>query len=475
MIQRLINQMNCLNMARWWLTGILLFLPFQRMLAKSVKIWSPELSDFSRYINYIDEVTIVLFFPFAALKLFKDRKGPFGIYLLLVVPLFSFAVCGLASGILNGNSLFITIAGIFDYIKYFFVIFIYAAFFKDFNDFKKIFRSLLILAVFLGVTAFVQEVWALVSRYVLERDFRDVGNYFLSSLPLDLHRTIILDHWRFGIYRTPSLVRNPNLLGLYSLLFLSIYLSIKNRANILVLGALLTGVFFSISRRTYMCLAVLTGLLLLKNRMKWGVVALSSVLLFLFSLETFTDNGIRGLMEQLESAQVGIAGEDYGSALSGEENQISYRKYAKERAMEIWRDYPLLGVGPGMFGGKVSVRMRWSPVYEEYGFTAKGLLSQWEGIDQFWPQVMAETGIAGTWAYAYIFVSLLIVFFMLKRETHSEDLKGLFSGVIIFTLLIVVYSLGGVFKFTSVMFTYLAFAGIGLSCAGRKQPEKGRY
>lgn len=459
------------DMVRWWLTGILFLLPFQRMVTRSITLWSTELSGLSKLINYIDEITIILLLPIAIAELLRNWKSLYGKYLILYLPLFFFIVSGLISGIINGNSFFITILGIADYIKYFFVILIYSAFFKDFSDFRKIFRPLLILAVFLGMIALIQEIWALVSRYALGKDIKDLGTYFLSSLPLDLHRTVILDHWRFGIFRAPSLVRNPNLLGVYSLLFLTIYIFIKKKVNIIVIASLLSGVFFSVSRRTYISFVVLAGIRLFRSKKRWGIIAIIAIVITLFSISSFINPGIMEFMKKFEKIGFMMTGEDYSSESSEAVNTISYRKYAKGKAMEIWRDYPLLGIGPGMFGGKVSVRMHLSPVYEEYYFIAENLLTEWEGIDQFWPQALAETGIIGTLFYAYIFVSLFVIFIILRKEAYSEEIKGLFSGLTTFIIVIVIYSLGGIFNFTSVMFTYLAFAGIGLGCADKYQVE----
>jgi O-antigen ligase len=44
-----------------------------------------------------------------------------------------------------------------------------------------------------------------------------------------------------------------------------------------------------------------------------------------------------------------------GSEHPGAENVISYRKYTNHKAMQVWKDHPLWGVGPGMFGGLNSI------------------------------------------------------------------------------------------------------------------------
>jgi len=77
-------------------------------------------------------------------------------------------------------------------------------------------------------------------------------------------------------------------------------------------------------------------------------------------------------------------------------------------------DHPKFGVGPGMFGGAVAKKSS-SPYYEEYNFSTDAL-RHYSDLDQFWPQILAETGIIGTLNYALIGFSLI---FTKKRESFS--------------------------------------------------------
>lgn len=464
MTKHSVNNISLTNISRWILTGILVLLPFQRMISESMKLWGQQLSGYAGFINYVDEVAIIVFLPFAAVELFRRWKDLHNIYIILLFPVMFFSVCGFMSGIINGNPIFITAAGVFDYIKYYFVIFIFIPFFRDQEDFKKLFRILLTVAVSIGILALIQECWALASRYLLGKDIEDMSTYFLNSLPLAVHRDEILDHWRFGIYRAPSLLRNPNLVGLYSVFFLTIYMFLKKRPRATVVGMLLSGLFFSISRRIYMCFAVLLGLIFARNNKKRGIVLILCVLLLLFSASTFFGISGADIMKKIMTVDFLMISKEV--SIGG--NVISYREYTKNKAMEIWGDHPMMGVGPGMFGGKISIRMHKSPVYEEYNFIAHDKLTRWEGIDYFWPQVQAETGIIGTLAYAGIFYGLFVLLFFLKKEAALKEVGDLLEGLAAFTIIIVIYSLGGIFSLTSVMFTFMAFVGIGISCVSRQ-------
>ena len=180
------------NLVRWWLTVILLLIPFQGLIAKGGVL---ERNELTAFFNYIDEITIVILLPFAIREFYKNREIPYRLYFILLLPILFFSLSGFISGMVNKNPLFITTLGIFDYIKNFLVIFIYAAFIRTYRNLKRIFNLLLILTVFFGVIAFIQEFYALVSRYIFEKDINDSGIYILRNVSSDNN----IDLWRFGI------------------------------------------------------------------------------------------------------------------------------------------------------------------------------------------------------------------------------------------------------------------------------------
>ena len=429
-----------INLIRWWLVGILLLLPFHHMIIKIIKLWSKELSTF---INKLDEITIVIFLLFAIREFYKNREILNRLYLILLFPIIIFSIFGLLSGVVNGNSLLITIHGVFDYIKNFLVIFIYAAFLRKSGDFKKIFRLLLIVAVFLGVVALIQELWALSTRYILEKDIDDRGVYILRYIPLGSQT--FKNYWRFGIYRAPSLMPHPNSLGIYSLLILTIYLSIVKKVNPLIFISLLTGIFVSISRQVYTGFMFVAGLQIFRGRRWFILLMIIPVVMLMFSMSS---------LSEFDMAK-------------GEKKRgfVTFSEYTRHKAIEIWKDNPFWGVGPGMFGGPISVKYQ-SPFYEEYNFSAtkKNTLGRWHDIDQFWPQVLAETGTVGTVVFAGLLISLIILFLILRQRVNSDEMRGLFSGLATLPIIIIIYAFASSLNNPSFLFTYSALAGIGLGC-----------
>jgi hypothetical protein len=427
------NKSLHINLIKWWLTGLLLFLPFQRRIVKSLILWNRELSTL---VSYLDEITIIVLLPISIISIYKSREFPDRLYIILLLPVFIFCIAGFISGMANGNSVIVTVLGIFDYIKNFLVIFIFAAFFRDFGEFKGIFRLMLVIAVLLGVIALIQETRELASRYILGSDVVDTGFYFSS--------------WRLGIYRAPSLMHNANIFGLYCLLMLTVYLCMSQKLKISVMIPLLAGIFMSVSRLVYTGFVFVSGLQLLKGR-KWFLALLVPVLVLLlvmFSYHEFNISKFMNIDKQVFDSNKGFA---------------FYRADTKNTAMSIWKDHVLLGAGPGMFGGVVSVKYK-SDIYEQYSFSkdTKRLIFEVGSIDQFWPQALAELGIIGSAAFVLILISLIIILLILRIWATSDEVAGLFVGLVVITVLIFIYSLYTGLNITSILFTYSAFVGMGV-------------
>ncbi len=452
MQKNILTHVSYVNLIRWWLAGILIFLPFQLMIANSKILLNSNMSSF---IRYVDEITIIVLLPLAIIEFFRNREIRDWLYLILLFPLFLLCICGLISGIINNNLPHITILGSLDYIRNCFVIFIYAAFFREFSQFKKIFRILLIVAVFIGVIAFLQELWAIISNNFFINDNGSKIIVILKNLLPDYSGY----HSRFGIYRMASLMENWIFLGLYCLLIFTIYLYTSRKVRFPVFFALFAGIFTSVSRMVYVGFIFISGLLFLRNKKKRILLgfAVIPILVLLLKLSMLGDLNVSKLttMPQV-SGPTSVFKEN-------EENIVSYRKYSRDKAMQIWKDHPFWGVGPGMFGGKFSVEFE-SHIYEEYKFESRLYLNSWKHIDQFWPQVLAEMGIIGTADFAGLFVSLFVVLLIAQNRTASDEMKGLFAGCRAFLIVVLIYSTGSLINVTPVIFPFFALIGMGLGC-----------
>ncbi len=430
------------NIIRCWLIGILLYIPFVTRICNTIKPWNSKLSS---VINRLDEFTIVLIFPLAIIELYKtcrSKKTFEPSYMVLFLSISVLGITGVFSGMLNGNDSNVTALGTFAYVKYFLIIFIYAAFFKEFKMFLKVFRVLLGIAVVIGIVAFIQEINAIVHMYFLKTN--NAGSETGGIMSILAPYSIKGGMQRIGVYRASSLLSHYNLLGLYSLFILTIYLHIVKKVNLLVMFSLLSGIVASVSRVAYLGFALLAGLQLFKR--KWFILLLIPVGIALFFMGSAGDN-IDSIAKNTNSME--------------NINKITYREYAGDKAYEVWKDHPLWGVGPGMFGGAIAFKFN-SFYYTEYNF--EFILNWFHSLDQLWPQVLAEIGIIGVCALAGVFCTLLLVLFVKMKQTDSDDLRGLYKGTIAFTLIFLSYTLSGNLNIVSVMLPYCAFIGISLGC-----------
>ncbi len=441
------------DLIRYWLMGILLFIPFVNRVADAISLWSNELAVLC---NRLDEFTLVIFFPLAIIEFCRDYKRkiePEPLYLLLFFPLVMLGVIGLISGLINDNTLLTTILGVFAYIKYFLFVFVYAAFFRNFDTFLKLFRVLVFVAVVIGVVAVIQEVWIFYITYFADKNSSHKGTYFFISELLDLSNVMTSGiSRRLGIYRVSSLVSHYNLLGLYSLLVLTIYLHIIKKANFAVIFFLLSGIVASVSRTAYAGLALLAGVQIFKGR-KWFIfimIPFAVVLIYMFFMISHGDFNISKTINEKYIEK---------SEATQPVNISTYRKFARQKAMEVWKDYPVWGVGPGKFGGAVAYKYR-SHFYEEYNFTY--VLNWFHSLEQLWPQVLAEMGIIGAVALGMLFFSMGILLYISKQRATFHELKGLFAGLLTFTLIFLIYTMSGTLDLVSILLPYCAFIGIGL-------------
>lgn len=438
------------NITKCWLTAILLFLPFQRRIIRDFIV--PD-SGMARVVSSLDEITIVVFFLLAVWEYFKSRRLP-GIMYPVTFSILLMCVAILLSGMVNGNSLHITVLSTFDYMKNFLAIFIYAAFFKDNADFKKVFQLLLIIASIIGAVALIQEIWALTSRYLLQREFNEMGGYLIGR------KEIGNISWRFGIYRARSLMSNSNIMGLYCLLIFTIYIFTAKKLNLTVFILILCGVLTSLSRMAYAGIILLGVIGLFRRDNRLMIAGGIAALFMIFSLSSVNDTNVSQIVTDPDKTNISFLNSDEEEEFFEKDNSFHFREYMRDKAITIWKDHPVWGVGGGKFGGRISL-ITHSQVYNEYNVFHREKLEKWGGIDQFWPQLLAELGIVGTALFALLFMTLFMTFRLFyKKENTYDEAKFLSEGLMVFILMFIIISTGSGINIAPVIFTYMAFIGI---------------
>ena len=444
------NMITFNSTTKMCLTAILIVLPIQLISIGSFIEWG---KGWLPFISYIDEITVAVFAPFAMSKYIRE-KGAFDQTLfLLLLPILLLSATGLVSGLINGNSFVVTVLGTIDYIKNLLVIFIYAAFFKDTDDFKKIFRYFIAIAVLLGACSFIQEFWALFSRYILEKDIMDI-TYLLTK------NSMPENSWRFGIYRAPSISATANMVIYYSLFVLSMYFCCSKKTNLLVVVTILFGAVFSGSRSGYVALIVVLVLLIIKNMKMRFILVNAVIVLSLFSAFLHLNVMEVETISQFNEIETYSANDE---EYVFKEKQGIFRSYTKKKSLEIWKDHPIVGVGPGMFGGIISIKTD-SHIYEEYNVALLNNIRNWSGIDQYWAQILVEVGIIGFLSFAAFFIILSVILFLLNQKTYDDDLKGLSSGLMIVLAIIIIFTLASGLNYAPLVFSFSAFTGMALGC-----------
>jgi O-antigen ligase len=151
-----------------------------------------------------------------------------------------------------------------------------------------------------------------------------------------------------------------------------------------------------------------------------------------------------------------------------------YREYCREISLLIFRDHPLAGVGPGMYGGHISLKYG-SPVYAAYGFDGRHLryLSERVGsIEQQWAQTLAETGAVGLGLLLVLIFTPAYILYRLRRREKDLFVRALMKALMVMPFLLIVYMFGfTVMQQRIWLVPYYIFAGALTGC--RRRTETG--
>lgn len=378
-----------------------------------------------RVFEYLDEMFILI--SLVALLTFKAvsrgkyslRLFPFSLWILSFVYSCFFLI------IINNVPLLQGVVGCFDYVKNIVVIFIFAWLFYTRKSFFSAVNLLILLTVFLGIVGISAELVALFTG-------KGIGLFVAES------------GQRFGMYRVHSLVGKGswNYLGIYATLIFFLARALKKhepRANIyfVIIGVL---IFLTFSRQAWLSFFIL---LFLQSKKK---LLVSMILLFILANILIYSSSFL----EVSNMDIRLDQEKY------------FRYFTFLQSLQLFQESPLTGVGPGMFGGVVSVMFQ-SPVYDSWPIWFRDYVYNIRSVDLFWPSLLADTGIIGTFFFCMIFVSLYR--FIRKASIYFRDAGefvladiGRVLYLYIFALAIMAFVAG----FNSALVTYSYFALVGM-------------
>lgn len=292
------------------------------------------------------------------------------------------------------------------------------------------------------------------SVYVLGKDIADRSVYIFSNVPIGNLDT----SWRYGIYRTTSLTYHAYILGLFNLLILTIYLYTEKKVKIIKVIPLFTGIIASVSKMAYGGLIFVMLTQIFRQR-KWLIPVLLVITISLSAYVYFNGNqDISSLSDVLVKVDL---------------DTKNIRFYSLNKSVEIWKDHPFWGVGPGMFGGMVAFKYD-SYINELYNVVKLSYLRSVGGIELFWFQLLSETGIIGTLLFINFIIILFVALWRAREQAMTQEMRNLFSALMAFLGCILIYSMGSGINIAPVLFTYCAFVGIGLGSLNSYLRPKGK-
>jgi len=340
------------SLVRYLIFSFLVFIPFQRIIKFYLKL--------PNEFNWSDEIFVIIIVIFGFVKIKTIcRTG-----VLFLIFLSFFGVMAMISGLVNGNPFLVTVLGVGDYAKYFLVIPFIGLFINKREYLDLLLRTLHILTLIFCIVAIIQ--------------------FFchLAGVPLSILGEGMYSLRRFGILRVSSLLTHPNIFGFYTLLFFTIDIHVHRRLRWQnVLFSL--GIVLSTSRMVWAAFVAILILFFLANSSRWKrfqpAIVVGIMTFLVFSYNVFVSMGW----------------------------VYAFRVYSYFKSLSILKDNLVWGVGPGMYGGIISLLFH-SPVYEKYNFSLFWFqeLQAYRSIDQFWMQSLVELGIMGTSIF------LVLLFFM---------------------------------------------------------------
>ncbi|MGG1676512.1 O-antigen ligase family protein [Neobacillus sp. NRS-1170] len=338
---------------------------------------------------------------------------------------FAFAVIGVISAFLTGVSLKAIIFQLRAYFLFYIVFYVVKRMELSFDTIRKMSITSFILGVILSIHGFVEKIF---------------------------HKTMLMpqvwqEWWlsptnRIRVY---GLIKGPNELSLFLVItfFISLYLlkHVQGKWRYFIYTGLTligTTILLTYSRGTLLTIVVFVVVYFVLSR-KWrpfvsiGVVTFISAGLF-FGINQIADQTYERISPyahyyQQNGGEEGGAesGKRFKNTFSNEEigqSSESGRIYYVKKAIEIFKDHPLIGTGFGTFGGAATLTYS-SPVYEEYNID-RNFYS-----DNQYILILAETGALGMLSIFMTAYFLLVTTWKNRKEFYGPLLVYFIISLIV--------------------------------------------
>jgi len=386
------------------LVSFLILVQFQNIIGVPIKDRMPEAS---HIILFIDKIVLIV--VFISVLFIRTCTSLYAVSLgntiavtrnefLMFCSLCLFVVWGVVSGLISRNPLAVSVRGIYAYVGYFLTFFIFSGFSWPSGLVQRVYSVMLKVALFLCAVSIFQEVMAFVHPASV-----------LWWPNIQKGETV----WRSIFFRAPSLLGHPNSIGIFTLFFLTVELArareneVRRNWGRICLLSLATLV--SVSRSSIIG-ATVAFMILLKRKGRAVMVVLLALCV----------GGV------VIGARAGM-----GRILALSEYDL-YRLYTLKKSIEVIRDNIAFGVGPGMFGGGVSLSFE-SAIYRKYHFEQGPYtyLKYVGSIEQQWLMILSELGMVGMAFFVLLFITLVIVLARILRVAADPFLRALALSLLV--------------------------------------------
>lgn len=201
---------------------------------------------------------------------------------------------------------------------------------------------------------------------------------------------------------------NPNMLGAVLAMaipfpaFAARHLGSRWRVLAMVLLVVLAlALFYTFSRGAWLGLAI--SMLVVGLVVDWRALGLVMVagLLAYGAAHVMPRNLLVGILSSPGDEPIPEVSFDLGGALGDRLGTIGAGRDLRflfiQNAAPIIEDHPIVGAGPGRYGGAVSARFNESPLYDRY---TAGEVPEGRTVDNFWLHLLVEFGTLGTLLFA---------------------------------------------------------------------------
>ncbi|MFA7244997.1 MAG: O-antigen ligase family protein [Candidatus Magasanikbacteria bacterium] len=204
------------------------------------------------------------------------------------------------------------------------------------------------------------------------------------------------------------------------------------------------------------------GLFLYKSKkFLWGLfIFLSIFVIYLISFAISNQN-ILAISDKPNQS----LGERVFESFSPQGLRDSYDGYGRiffiiNTPLQVVRQYPLFGVGPGQYGGGVAAALLHTDMYDRLHLPF-GIQNIYGQIDNNWMSIWGEFGTIGLLVWIMIFVTVIKMSLFVREKADNDFEKNLAEGLIGLTVgIMAIGFFGPYFEFRTLMFYYWITVGV---------------